>query len=248
MKYNKKLLQGKVAIVTGAARGIGRGIAIEMAKEGATVIVADLDKNTKLTSSFVSMPTDIRDSEQVTTLVNNVLRQFGKIDILVNNAGINAKDGGILYTDKENILDVLTSNLIGPFFLTQSVVKEMVSRKIPGSVLFTSSVHGRVAMLRPAYCISKAGLETLVKEAALELAKYGIRVNAVAPGAIAIRDENLRANAHVPLGYSGTPQDIANAMVFLASDKSSYITGQTIVVDGAFSIAHTRYWMDKGIL
>ncbi|MCH7641539.1 SDR family oxidoreductase, partial [Patescibacteria group bacterium] len=166
---------------------------------------------------------------------------------LVNNVGVNA-EGGILDTTNQGALRVFNTNLIGPFFLTQRVAKEMVERKIRGSILFTSSVHGKITQLRPAYTATKAALEMLVCDIALELAEYGIRVNAVAPGAIAIRGEKDKATRHVPLGYRGVPQDIANAMVFLASEKGSYITGQTLTVDGGFSLAHTHYWIKKGVL
>ncbi len=124
----------------------------------------------------------------------------------------------------------------------------MIERNIKGSLLFTSSSHARVISTRPAYSASKAAIETLVREAALELAAYGIRVNAVAPGWIAVRDEQERSNHFIPLGYRGTPEDIAHAMVFLASEKASYITGQTLTVDGGFSIAHTHYWRLLGML
>lgn len=253
----KLLLKDKVAIITGAAHGIGRGIALEMAREGAKIVVADINIEEAqktanmlkdISSQYLIVPLDLREPKQIDQLVDKVLQHFGRIDILVNNAGINAKDGGILNTEKEHFMEVLNCNLIGPYLLTQRVVSQMVAQKIAGSVIFTSSVHGKIIMLRPAYSISKAGIEMLVKEIALELAPYGIRVNAVAPGAIDIHGEQNRNNRHVPLGYSGTPQDVANAMVFLASDKGSYITGQTITVDGAFSLAHTRYWMSKGIL
>jgi len=141
---------------------------------------------------------------------------------------------------------VFDTNLIGPFFLTQKVVGVMIEKQIKGSILFTTSTHSQITMLRPAYSSSKAALEMLIKDTALELAEYGIRVNGVAPGAIDIWDMEDRTSEHVPQGFLGLPEDIGNAMIFLASEKSGYITGQTIVVDGAFSLAHTRYWEKKG--
>lgn len=250
----ERLLENKVAVITGAAKGIGRGIAIEMAKEGASIAIADIDKVGSRTTeakikqlggNVLVIATDVSNSQQNDRLVDETLKEFGGIDILVNNAGINT-EGGILEITRKGALDVLNTNLIGPFFLTQRVVKEMVARNIKGSILFTSSVHGQITQLHPAYVASKAALEMYVRDTALDLARYGIRVNAVAPGAIAIREETDRTNPDVPLGYSGTPVDIANAMIFLASDKGSYITGQTLIVDGGFSLAHIYYWRKEG--
>lgn len=243
---HERLLEHKVAIVTGAAKGIGRGVAIEMAREGADVVIADIDKEGSLATgqeirqfnkSVLVLPTDVGNNQQNDHLVETVVKRFGEIDILVNNAGINT-EGGILEITEEGALSVFNTNLIGPFFLTKRVVKEMIARGIKGSILFTSSVHGKITQLHPAYTASKAALEMFVKDIALELAQYGIRVNAIAPGAIAIRGETDRTNPDVPLGYSGAPIDIANAMIFLSSDKGSYITGQTLTVDGGFSLAH----------
>lgn len=251
-----RLLEDKVVMVTGAAKGIGRGIAIGMVREGAHVVLVDID-NEGLEETYRRIGhikgnaslyvSDVSILEQNDRLVDTIMKRHGKIDILVNNAGINAASG-ILEITREDALSVLNTNLIGPFFLTQRVVQEMVKRGIKGSVLFTSSTHSHIAQLHPAYTASKAAIEMFVKDIALELAEYAIRVNAVAPGAIAVREEQDRTNIHVPLGYSGIPEDIANAMIFLASNRGSYITGQTLVVDGGFSLAHTHYWIKKGKL
>lgn len=252
----EQLLAQRVVIVTGAAKGIGKGITIEMARQGANVVIADIDERGShkteelihnLGVTALVLKTDVSDVDQNNRLVDSTLKEFGKVNILVNNAGVNA-EGGILETTNQGALSVFNTNLVGPFFLTQRVAKEMVERKIKGSILFTSSVHGQITQLRPAYTATKAALEMFVRDIALELAEYGIRVNAVAPGAIAIRGEKDRTSPAVPLGYSGVPQDIANAMVFLASEKGSYITGQTLTVDGGFSLAHTHYWIKKGVL
>ena len=250
------LLKDQVVIVTGAAKGIGQGIAIEMAREGANIVIADIDEEgARITGELVRQfgrkalvcSTDVSNEEHNNRLVDIVLNQFGKIDILANNAGINA-EGGILEISIEGALSVLNTNLVGPFLLTRRVAKEMVKNQIRGSILFTTSVHGHMTYLHPAYTTSKAALEMFVRDIALELAEYGIRVNAVAPGAIVIRGEENRTHTYVPLGYSGTPMDIANAMIFLASEKGSYITGQTLTVDGGFSLANTYYWIKRGIL
>lgn len=249
-------LENKIAIVTGAGKGIGRGIAVSMAKEGATVIIADIDQEGSLATqreiektgaASVIIPTDVSRVSDVNHLVHSVLNTYNRVDILVNNVGISTQ-GGILELDPEKaVKDIETNFLIPGFYLTPPIIKDMKEKKIKGVILFTSSVHGQIIELHPAYTASKAAIEMFVKDVAIELAEYGIRINAVAPGAIAVRDEVKRESVHVPMGYRGTPEDIANTMVFLASDKAAYITGQTITVDGAFSLAHTHYWMKKGI-
>jgi NAD(P)-dependent dehydrogenase (short-subunit alcohol dehydrogenase family) len=250
-------LKDKVAIITGAGNGIGRGIAVAMAKEGAAIVIADrnvefANKTAELlapiTSKYLVFKFELTDLDQHAGLVEEALKKFGKIDILVNNAGIFPNEDGLLNIKKEDMLNVLFCDLIGPMFLTQRVARVMIEKRCSGSILFTSSVHGQVTALRPTYCVAKAGIDMLVKETALELAKYSIRVNAVAPGYVAVRGETKLDNLHVPLGYSATPEDVANVMAFLADEKSNYITGQTIVVDGGFSITHVRYWINKGLL
>lgn len=249
-------LKEKVVIVTGASRGIGRGVAKAMAREGASVVVVDIDPSpfeevqrdlSQFGNKILTIQCDVRDYDQTTELVDEVINQFGTIDILVNNAGMSARKT-FVELSREEVLHVFDTNLIGPFFLTQKVVGVMIEKQTPGSILFTTSTHSRVTMLRPAYSSSKAALEMLIKDTALELAEYGIRVNGVAPGAIDIWNMDDRSSDHVPQGFLGSPEDVGNAMVFLASEKSSYITGQTIVVDGAFSLAHTHYWQKKGKL
>jgi NAD(P)-dependent dehydrogenase (short-subunit alcohol dehydrogenase family) len=130
----------------------------------------------------------------------------------------------------------MRTNFEGPVLLTVSVANEMIVRRIKGSILFTSSVHAQIVRMHPAYSCSKAAIEMFVKEAAMGLAPYGIRVNAVAPGGIAVREETDLSHPDVPLGYRGRPRDIADMMTFLASESGSYITGQTITVDGGLSL------------
>jgi NAD(P)-dependent dehydrogenase (short-subunit alcohol dehydrogenase family) len=250
------LLAQQIAIITGAAKGIGRGIAVEMAQEGADVVLADIDEEgmneTKRIISAhgrrcLSVHTNIQEIEQGRRLVDTVLQQFGKVDILVNNAGVNTSGARhILEISPEAYDRVLHINLRGPFFLSQYMAQKMIESKTRGSLLFTSSTHARVISMQPAYSASKAALEMFVREAALEMAEYGIRVNAVAPGWIAVRGEAERTNPFIPLGYTGDPRDIAQAMVFLASRHASYITGQILTVDGGFSLTHSHYWFEKG--
>jgi NAD(P)-dependent dehydrogenase (short-subunit alcohol dehydrogenase family) len=250
------LLDQQTAIVTGAAKGIGRGIALEMAQEGADLVLADVDEEgmaetekriTALGRACLSVLTNVQDIGQTHQLVSATLQQFGKIDILVNNAGINTPaPGQFLHISADAYDRVLQTNLKGPFFLTQCVAEEMIKSKTRGSILFTSSTHAHITCLQPAYSASKAAIDMLVREIALDLAEYGIRVNAVAPGWIDVREMTDRTNSFIPLGYTGGPEDIAHAMVFLASKYASYITGQTLTVDGGFSLLHLQYWWKKG--
>ncbi len=251
-----KELDNKIALVTGAAKGIGRGIALEMAKAGATVVLADIDDASLLQTerafvnegySCAAQNSDVSSREQNDSLVDSILEKYGRIDILVNNAGY-YQDMPLLDGNFADVQKIFLTNIIGPYFLTQRVAREMISQKTHGSILFTSSTHARVTIMRPAYSSSKAAVEMFVRETALELAEFGIRVNAVAPGAIDIWAMENRRSEHVPMGHLGTPEDIGHAMVYLASDKALYITGQTLTVDGAFSLAHTHYWGKKGKL
>ncbi len=252
-----KELDKKIAIVTGAAKGIGKGIALEMARAGAVVVLCDVDdanlikvENEFLKQGFlgcVAIKSDVSSRQQNDELVDEVLKRYGKIDILVNNAGY-YQDTSLLDGNYTDVWKIFLTNIVGPYFLTQRVAREMIAQKIHGSILFTSSTHARVTIMRPAYSSSKAAIEMFIRETALELAEFGIRVNGVAPGAIDIWAMNDRKSEHVPVGHLGTPEDIGNAMVFLSSDKALYITGQTLTVDGAFSLAHTHYWGKKGKL
>ncbi|MBV9692003.1 MAG: SDR family oxidoreductase [Ktedonobacteraceae bacterium] len=257
-EFEQGLLQNQVAIVTGAAKGIGQGIALGMARESAVVVIADVDEaGSHVTENMIRLSggtaltvfTDMSNEQHAQRLVDAALAQFGRIDILVNNVGIGVHtQGGILAMSREDGVKIVRTNLVEPLFLTQRVAREMIARNIHGSILFTSSIHARVTYLDPLYTATKAALEMLVRDVAVELADYGIRVNAVAPGSIATRGQTDRTYPFVPLGYKGTPTDVAHAMVFLASQKASYITGQTLTVDGGLSLAHEAYWNKKGFL
>jgi NAD(P)-dependent dehydrogenase (short-subunit alcohol dehydrogenase family) len=249
-------LENTVAVITGAARGIGRGIAFEMGAAGAKLVLVDMNAEVLaeceqlcVARGFeaVSFVMDVRDSEKHDALIRFVFETFGRLDILVNNAGITPLHGLLELSDAEAVA-VFQTNFMGPYFLTKRVAREMIVRNIEGSILFTSSTHSKITIMRPSYSASKAAVEMFVADTALELSEHGIRVNAVAPGAIAVSGEEDRRSVHVPLGYIGVPEDVGRAMVFLASHDASYITGQTLVVDGAFSLAHTHYWGKKGKL
>lgn len=242
-------LQDEVAIITGAARGIGRGIALAMAEAGAHIVIADIDaEESQITAQEVEqrgrralvLTADVGRETDVDRLVDETLRAFGRIDILVNNAGINAP-GGFLGVSREDVRRVLDTDLIGPFFLSQRVAREMIRLGIQGRILCISSIHSVVPAYCPHYSAAKIGLEQLVIDAALELAPYGIRVNAIRPGGIQNRgtlraDHPDVAEPAVPLwGRRGLPSEVAELALFLVTDRSRYITGATVVIDGALS-------------
>jgi len=243
-------LKGKVAIVTGAGRGIGRAIAIALANEGAKVVVNSLhsehaDKVSaeikKAGGTALATAGDVSSARDVRALFDSAIKKFGKVDILVNNAGVVHFEPVLQITEAEwdNILSI---NLKGTFLASQAAVRVMK----PGSkIINISSIAGKIGFPQLAhYCASKGGIIELTKEMALELAPK-ITVNAIGPGVIEtdmtkglLSDKKSRDGfmSQIPLGRVGQPEDIAKVAVFLASDDSSYMTGQTIFVDGGWII------------
>lgn len=242
-----KLLEGKVALITGATRGIGKGIAEVFAKQGAQVaftyagsvdkakaLEEELSKITKVKS----YQSDASDFDAAQKLVDDVIAEFGKIDILINNAGI-TKDNLMLRMSKEDWDTIIKVNLDSVFNLTKAVIKPMMKAKT-GSIINMSSVVGVKGNAGQAnYAASKAGVIGFSKSIALELGSRNIRCNVIAPGFIetemtAVLDEKTVQGWRdaIPLKRGGQPEDVANACVFLASELSSYITGQVINVDG----------------
>ncbi|MBQ7489834.1 MAG: 3-oxoacyl-[Bacteroidales bacterium] len=245
------LLDNKVALITGAARGIGRTIAIEFAKHGADIAFTDIraDENSeslvneiagmgRKVSFYVSNAASFADATQ---LIENVVADFGRIDVLVNNAGI-TRDGLLLRMKEEDWDAVINVNLKSVFNLTKSVQSVMLKQRC-GSIINISSIvglHGNVGQAN--YSASKAGIIGFSKTVAQELGSRSIRCNAIAPGFIASEmtdkvPEEIRKSwmTRIALRRMGTPTDVANTAVFLASDLSSYITGQVIVCDGGMN-------------
>ena len=241
-----KSLEGQTAVVTGASRGIGKAIAILLAKEGAEVIInysSSLENANKVVSEINSfggkaypLQADISDENSVNELIKKVLEKNNKIDVLVNNAGI-TKDGLLMRMKTDDWQKVLDLNLSGVFYCTRAVSRQMLKQR-KGRIINITSVVGLMGNPGQAnYSAAKAGVVGLTKSAAKEFASRGITVNAVAPGFISTdmtKDLNSEAIlSAIPLGRFGNPEDVAGAVKFLAADPSaSYITGQVIQVDG----------------
>jgi 3-oxoacyl-[acyl-carrier protein] reductase len=246
------LLSGKTALITGAARGIGKTLALKFAEEGANIAFTDLvlDENAKATEAEIAAmgvkvkayASNAADFEQAHQVVEEIAKEFGSIDVLVNNAGI-TKDGLLLRMTEAQWDAVLTVNLKSAFNFSHAVVPVML-RQRKGSIINMSSVvgvHGNAGQCN--YSASKAGMIGLAKSIAQEYGKKGVRANAIAPGFIitAMTDqlsEETRKEwcEKIPLHRGGTPEDIANVALFLGSDMSSYVSGQVIQVDGGMNM------------
>lgn len=241
-------LEGKKALVTGASRGIGRAIALALAAEGADIAVnyAGNQAAAEAVSAEIEamgrkaiiIQADISSNEAATAMVEQVAKEFGRVDILVNNAGI-TRDGLLMRMKEADWDAVLTTNLKGVFNCTKAAIKYMMKQKA-GHIVNISSVVGVNGNAGQAnYAAAKAGVIGFTKATAKELAARGITVNAVAPGFIqtdmtaVLNEKQVEAmQATIPLKRLGEPEDIAKAVVFLASDDANYITGQTLNVDG----------------
>jgi NAD(P)-dependent dehydrogenase (short-subunit alcohol dehydrogenase family) len=261
-------LQGKVAIVTGGGKGIGSATCIMMAKEGASVAIADIDgvASSDLARQIerdggtaAGYEVDVADMDQVRTLIDNVVSRFGRIDVLHCNAAAMGKD--IVGVDSQcDIVDLplevwhrtLAVNLTGPMLCSRFAIPRMLDHG-GGSIIFTSSVAAKLAEhVRGAYAVSKTGLTALTQHIAAAYGKRGVRCNAVAPGRTVTdptrhppeRDEMLLRHHLTP--FLGQPDDIARVAVFLASDDSRYITGQVIFADGGFAAHLATYADDIG--
>jgi 3-oxoacyl-[acyl-carrier protein] reductase len=239
-------LTGKTAIVTGASRGIGRGIAMLLASRGAHVIAGARGQNAAETVAEIQQvggraelaSVDVTDAASIDALVGGALERHGRIDILVNNAGI-ARDTLILRMKRGDWDDVLATNLTSAFTAVQAVLKPMIKQR-GGRIISISSVVGETGNAGQAnYAASKAGLIGFSKAVAREVASRNITVNVVTPGLIATDMTKAISDkaqgdwaSSIPLGRLGTPSDVAAAVCFLASDEASYITGQVLAVNG----------------
>jgi NAD(P)-dependent dehydrogenase (short-subunit alcohol dehydrogenase family) len=242
----------KVALVTGAARGIGLAAATRFLEDGWQVAMLDILGDTLRSTvdalghadAALALEADVSDPSAVRAAVDQTRRRFGRIDALVNNAGI-AVFKPMLDVTLEEWQRVLAVNLTGPFLMTQAVAPIMRDQGGGAIVNITSISAVRASTLRSAYGTSKAGLAHLTKQLAVELASLGIRVNAVAPGPVetamakAVHTPEIRADYHdaIPLNRYGLEEELAEAIFFLCSDRSSYITGQILAVDGGFDAA-----------
>lgn len=246
------LLEEKIAVVTGAGRGIGRGIALALAREGAMVVVnyngskeraegvvAEIEK---AGGKAVAIQCNVSDFEQAKEFYAGIVKEYGRIDILVNNAGI-TRDNLIMKMSEEEFQDVIQTNLAGTFNGIKFVSRPMMKQRC-GHIINIASVSGVIGNMGQAnYSASKAGVIGLTKAMAKELASRNITVNAVAPGFIAtdmtdklpdsVKEEACKT---IPLKEFGNVEDVAEAVVFLASDKARYITGQVLCVDGGIAM------------
>ena len=246
------MLKNKIALITGAGRGIGRAIAIALAKEGAEVVInyngseerakavkQTIEENGGKASIYKCNVSDFTACE---AMIKDIVKEYGHLDILVNNAGI-TKDGLIMKMKEEDFDSVLNVNLKGTFNTIRHSARQMLKQR-SGKIINISSVSGILGNVGQAnYAASKAGVIGLTKTMARELGSRGITVNAIAPGFVdtemtEVLSEEIRENAckQIILGRFGKPEDIANTAVFLASDKADYITGQVISVDGGMNV------------
>jgi len=247
-------LKGKVAIITGAAKGMGKADSVKLAQAGAKVVLCDIDvagcqqvaeEIKKMRGEALVVKCNISKKSDIDNVVAEAVKKFGKIDILVNNAGIFPSEP-FLQMSEVNFEKVIDINLKGSFLMAQACAKEMQKQK-SGSIINIASIAAIKGFQGLShYCASKGGMVAMSKVMAIELAPLGIRVNVIDPGAIDtpgtrtmdMKDDARQAMvAGVPMKRWGTPEEIANAVLFLASDESSYMTGSTMVVDGGWIAA-----------
>lgn len=243
-------LTGKVAIVTGAGRGLGLGMAKALAEAGADIVgvVHGTTESTKeviesFGSRYLEIEADLTKTDRIEEIISKVKEKFGRIDILVNNAGMIRREDAICYTEKDWD-DILNLNLRTIFFLSQKVAQEFMRQGEGGKIINVASMLSFQGGIRvPAYTASKSGLMGITKALANEWAKENINVNAIAPGYMAtdntaaLRADETRSEeilGRIPAGRWGTPEDMAGAVIFLASKASDYVNGHTLAVDGGW--------------
>ena len=242
-------LTNKVAIVTGASQGIGKAITETLSSEGVKIAIIsrnidalDKVKNKLDKDDILTFGCDIRNSEKLKEIVKEIYNLWGRIDILVNNAGI-TRDNILLRLSEQDWDDVINTNLKGYFNMMKSVIRYMIKNKY-GKIINITSIIGQIGNIGQSnYAASKSGVEGMTRSLALELSLRNINVNNVAPGYISTAltsklDEKSKKGIedNIPLSRIGTPEEVANLVCFLSSDLSSYITGQTINIDGGMTI------------
>jgi len=252
MILEKFSLKGKSGMVTGGGSGIGRAIAKGLVQAGAEIVIAGRNKEKlekavseigKLGGPVIAVQADISKIGEIRNLVDRTVKEFGKIDFLFNNAGIIRRSSSEDFSEKDWD-ETININLKGPFFLAQAVAKVMISQKRKGKIINTSSLIAVQGGKRvPAYAASKGGLNQVTKSMANDWAKYNILVNAIGPGWVKTeltellqkdKDRFNEITSRIPLGRWADPEDLVGAAIFLASDASDYITGQTLFVDGGW--------------
>lgn len=254
-----RILDGDTAIVTGAAQGIGQTIAETLAREGATVVLADIDVEGAADTAdrieadggtATAVEVDITDTDAVRALVTHVIEEFGTIDVLVNNAGGSAGDDVPHTVDRETWDRLIELNLTGPFTCTHEVLPAMVEAG-GGRIVFVSSVNALTGIGLPAYSAAKNGIHAFSRVLATQYGQYGIRSNVVCPGTIITDSHRDRRAAwsddvrdqlrdQYPLGEFGTPADVANAVLFLVSELGRFVTGAELTVDGGLTAGLDR--------
>lgn len=243
-------LTGKVAIVTGAVRGLGQGISVALAEAGADIVgvgLGDMEETKAMVEAagrkFLRITADLTSLAPIEEIIEKTLKEFGRIDILVNNAGIIRREDSVNFTEKDWD-DVMNLNLKSLFFLSQAVARQFIEQGHGGKIISIASMLSYQGGIRvPSYTASKSGVKGITMTLANELAKYKINVNAIAPGYMATDNTTaLRADEQrskeildrIPAARWGTPQDLAGTAVFLASAASDYVNGFTIAVDGGW--------------
>lgn len=258
-----KGLKGKNALITGASSGIGQAIAIRLAQEGCNIAInyrkseAEAEDTEEMAMQqacgqvencgvkSLLIQGDVSKEDDILNMMNTVIDEFGGLDILINNAGIQTECPSHEISTEE-FDKILSVNLRGAFLCARETIKHLLSQNRSGTIINISSVHEMIPRpLYLSYSISKGGMENLTKTLALEYAKQGIRVNAIAPGAtitpinqdwVENPDKKAVVESHIPIGRAGTAEEMAAAVAFLASDEAAYITGQTLFIDGGLTL------------
>ena len=245
-------MEGKVAVVTGASRGIGKAIAVKLASKGATVVInyngsreraeEVMNEVESVGGKAVIIQCNVADFDACKEFIETVIKEQGRIDILVTNAGI-TNDGLLMKMSEEDFDKVLDTNLKGTFHTIRAALRQMIRQRSGRIINMASVVGGSGNAGQANYAASKAGVIGLTKTAARELASRGIRVNAIAPGFIETDMTEVRSDkvkeasvSQIPLGHFGKPEDVANAVAFFAAEQSSYLTGQVLCADGGMAM------------